>query len=59
MNYAQERFHFYASLKPKGKLCLRKPTSFFNDLEIENELCSGKNDMMVKTWHDGQVMLNF
>ena len=34
-------FHFYASLKPKGKLCLRKPTSFFNELEIENELCLG------------------
>ena len=33
-------FHFYASLKPKGKLCLRKPTSFLNELEIENELCS-------------------
>ena len=34
-------FHFYASLKPEGKLCLRKPTSFFNEIEIENELCSG------------------
>ena len=33
-------FHFYASFKPKGKLCLRKPTSFLNDLEIKNELCS-------------------
>ena len=28
-------FHFYASLKPKGKLCLRKPTSFFNELETK------------------------
>ena len=33
-------FHFYASLKPKGKICLRKPTSFFNEIEIENELFS-------------------
>ena len=33
-------FHFYARLKPKGKLCLRTTTSFFNKLEIENELCS-------------------
>ena len=48
MNYAQEWFHFYASLKPKGKLCLRKPTSFFNELEIENELCS-KGCFMVLT----------
>ena len=31
-------FHFYAFFKQKGKLSLRKPTSFFNDLEIENEL---------------------
>ena len=41
MNYAQKWFHFYARSKPKGKLCLMKPTSFFNKLEIENELCSG------------------
>ena len=33
-------FHFYVILKPNGKLCLRTPTSFFNELEIENELCS-------------------
>ena len=36
----EDWFHFYASLKPKGKLFLRKPTSFFNEIEIENELCS-------------------
>ena len=40
MNYAQEWFHFYASLKQKGKLCLRRSISFFNDLDIEWELCS-------------------
>ena len=31
-------FHFYASLKPKGKLCLKQPISFFNELDIEKEL---------------------
>ena len=40
MNYAQEWFHFYASLKPKGKLCLGTSISFFNELDIEWELCS-------------------
>ena len=34
-------FHFYARLKPKGKLCLKQPISFFNELDIEKELCSG------------------
>ena len=41
-------FHFYASLKPKIKLCLRKPTSFFNELEIENELLSGMVSVLCK-----------
>ena len=40
MNYAQEWFHFYASLKPKGKLCMRRSISFFNELDIEWELFS-------------------
>ena len=40
MNYSQEWFHFYAILKPKGKLCLRRSISFFNELDIEWELCS-------------------
>ena len=51
-----EWFHFYASLKPKDKLCLRTISfltilkleikyaqihvSFFNKLDIEKELCS-------------------
>ena len=33
-------FHFYAILKPKGKLCLRISISFFNELDIEWELFS-------------------
>ena len=37
-------FHFYARLKPKGKLCLKKPTSFFNELEIEKEPSSQTSD---------------
>ena len=39
-NFAQEWFHFYASLKPKGKLCLRTSISCFNELDLEWELCS-------------------
>ena len=48
-NFAQEWFHFYASLKPKCKLCQRRSISFFNELDIEWELFSWKTDMMVRT----------
>ena len=41
-------FHFYEILKPKGKLCLRNPISFFNELEIENELCLGMISFLCK-----------
>ena len=36
-------FHFYEILKPKGKLCLRRSISFFNEIDTEWELCSRKN----------------
>ena len=39
MNYAHEWFHFYASLKPKSKLCF-KPVLFFNELKNRNKLWS-------------------
>ena len=35
----KEWFYFLTILKPKVNYAL-KPTSFFNELEIENELCS-------------------
>ena len=44
-------------MKPIGKLCLRKPTSFFNELEIENELCSGMISFLCKLEPKGKLCL--
>ena len=50
-------FHFYAILKPKGKICLGTPTSFFNELEIENELFLGMISFLCKLETERYTML--